>query len=120
MTDPALIWSYLSSEPLLWLTLTLVAYSLGDMASRASGRNPLANAVLIAVILLAGVLYVTGTDYRTYFEGAQFVHFMLGPATVALAAPLYANLGHVRRAVLPMAAGLLVGSVTAVVGPSMT
>ena len=115
MTDPALIWSYLSSEPLLWLTLTLVAYSLGDMASRASGRNPLANAVLIAVILLAGVLYVTGTDYRTYFEGAQFVHFMLGPATVALAAPLYANLAHVRRAVLPMAAGLLVGSVTAVV-----
>lgn len=115
MTDPALIWSYLSSEPLLWLTLTLVAYSVGDTVSRASGRHPLANAVLIAVILLAGVLFVTGTDYATYFEGAQFVHFMLGPATVALAAPLYANLAHVRRSVLPMAAGLLVGSVTAVV-----
>lgn len=115
MSDAALIWSYLAREPLLWLTLTLVAYSLGDAASRASGRQPLVNPVLIAVILLAAVLFATGTDYPTYFEGAQFVHFMLGPATVALAAPLYANLAHVRRAVLPMAAALLAGSLTAVI-----
>lgn len=114
MSDAALIWSYLAREPLLWLTLTLIAYAIGDAASRASGRKPLVNPVLIAVILLAVVLFATGTDYRTYFEGAQFVHFMLGPATVALAAPLYANLAHVRRAVLPMTAGLLAGSLTAV------
>lgn len=115
MSDAALIWSYLAREPLLWLTLTLIAYSIGDAASRASGRQPIVNPVLIAVTLLAAVLFATGTDYRTYFEGAQFVHFMLGPATVALAAPLYANLAHVRRAVLPMAAGLLAGSLTAIV-----
>lgn len=114
MSEAALIWSYLSREPLLWLTATLVAYALGDAASRASGRRPVLNPVLIAVILLAAVLWATATPYRTYFEGAQFVHFMLGPATVALAAPLHTNLGHLRRSLLPMLAGLLAGSLTAV------
>ena len=115
MTNPALIWSYLAQGPLLWLTVTLLAYWAGDTASRAAGRRPLVNPVLVAVILLAAVLGATGTPYATYFEGAQFVHFMLGPGTVALALPLYANVARVRRAALPMLAGLLAGSVTAVV-----
>lgn len=115
MTDPALIWSYLAQGPLLWLTATLVAYLAGDACFRAAGRQSWANPVMIAVILLAVLLWLTGTDYATYFEGAQFVHFMLGPATVALALPLYDNLPRVRRAFLPMMAALIAGSVTAVV-----
>lgn len=114
MSDPLLIWSYLAQEPLLWLTATLVAYLAGDACFRASGRKSWANPVLIAVILLALTLWVTGTGYATYFEGAQFVHFMLGPATVALALPLYDNLRRVRKAALPMLAGLLAGSGVAV------
>ena len=70
---------------------------------------------MLAVILLAILLILTGTDYQTYFEGAKFVHFMLGPATVALALPLYDNLPRVKKAVLPMTAGLIVGSGVAVV-----
>ncbi len=115
MTDAALIWSYLAQEPLLWLTATLVAYLAGDACFRAAGRQSWANPVMIAVILLALLLGVTETDYSTYFEGAQFVHFMLGPATVALALPLYDNLPRVRRAALPMLAGLVAGSGVAVV-----
>ena len=114
MTDAGMIWSYLSRGPLLWLTATLVAYWLGDRFFRAMGRQSWANPVLVAVILLALVLGVTGTDYQTYFEGAQFVHFMLGPATVALGMPLYENLHRVRRAALPLAAALVAGSVTAI------
>mgnify|MGYP000329420901 CR=1 FL=1 len=114
MTEFPEIWSYLREGPLLWLTATLVAYLLGDAAYRASGQNPVINPVLVAMLVLAGVLWATATPYATYFEGAQFVHFMLGPATVALAGPLYANLHHVRRALLPMAGALIVGSVTAV------
>ncbi|WP_415184209.1 LrgB family protein [Phaeovulum sp.] len=114
MSDPALIWSYLSREPLLWLTATLLAYWAGDAAFRASGRTPFVNPVLVAVILLALVLWATGTGYPEYFEGAKFVHFMLGPATVALAVPLYGNLAAVRRAALPMLAALFAGSFTAV------
>lgn len=115
MTDPALIWSYLAEGPLLWLTATLIAYLIGNACFQAARRQSWANPVLIAVIVLAILLGVTGTEYQTYFEGAQFVHFMLGPATVALAMPLYDNLSRVRRAALPMLAGLVVGSTVAVV-----
>lgn len=114
MTDFQEIWSYLSREPLLWLTSTLVAYAIGDGLFRASGRKPYVNPVLIAVILLALALAVTETPYRDYFEGAKFVHFMLGPATVALAAPLFVNLSKVRKSALPMIGALLAGSATAI------
>jgi len=113
MTDFAEIWSYLSRGPLLWLTATLAAYAVGDAAFRASGRRPYVNPVLIAVALLAVLLLSTDTPYPTYFEGAQFVHFLLGPATVALAIPLWDALPRLRRAALPILAALVVGSATA-------
>ena len=114
MTNFAEIWVYLSREPLLWLTATLAAYALGDACYRAAHRAPLVNPVLIAVALLAGLLWLTGTTYKRYFEGAQFVHFLLGPATVCLGYPMYENLPRVRRALLPMGLALLAGSITAV------
>ncbi len=114
MREFAEIWSYLAESPLLWLTATLAAYTAGDAAARAAGRAPLVNPVLIAVILLAGLLWITDTGYAVYFEGAQFVHFLLGPATVALAVPLYDNLAQLRRVWLPVLAAVLVGSLTAI------
>ena len=113
MSDDFSLWVYLSRTPLLWLTVTLLAYVAADRVSVAFGRHPLANPMLIAVVLAAGVLFATGTPYRTYFEGAQFVHFLIGPATVALAVPLYRNRLTVLRALLPMGAALLAGSLAA-------
>ena len=115
MKDFADIWTYLSQGPLLWLAATLAAYALGDAAYRVSGKSPLVNAVPVAVVILAGLLWTTGTTYATYFEGAQFVHFLLGPATVALSLPLWDARRHVRRAVLPILAALVTGSLTAMV-----
>jgi predicted murein hydrolase (TIGR00659 family) len=115
MSDFVRLWVYLSGSPLLWLTATLVAYVIADRIAARTGRNPLANPVLIAVILVAGILVATGTEYPTYFAGAQFVHFLLGPATVALAVPLIRYLPHVRRTALPMAVALFAGSLTAIV-----
>ena len=114
MTNAATIWSYLTQGPLLWLTATLVAYWLGDTFSRRMNRQSWANPVLAAVVILATLLWITGTSYQTYFEGAQFVHFMLGPATVALGMPLYDNLPRLRRVALPLVAALLAGSLTAI------
>lgn len=114
MTDFPEIWTYLSRSPLLWLTATLAAYAVGDACFRAANRAPIVNPVLIAVALLAGMLWQTATPYPTYFEGAQFVHFLLGPATVCLALPLWDNLPRFRRAALPLLAALLAGSVTAI------
>jgi len=107
------IWVYLAATPLLGLTITLIAYLLGDWIYRRANHHPLLNPVLLAVVALVTVLYATGTPYQTYFDGAQFVHFLLGPATVALAVPLYFNFSKLRRLWLPLLGGLIAGSVTA-------
>ncbi|QWT44999.1 LrgB family protein [Azospira inquinata] len=107
------IWVYLETSPLLWLTLTLLAYQAGCWLFARLKFHPLANPVFVAVVLLVVLLMVTGTPYQTYFSGAQFVHFLLGPATVALALPLYAQFHRVKALVLPLALALLTGSLVA-------
>jgi predicted murein hydrolase (TIGR00659 family) len=109
------IWVYLSASPLLGLTLTLLAYQGAVWLNRRCSGHPLANPVLIAVIALVTLLALTGTPYATYFDGAQFVHFLLGPATVALAIPLYAQFGRLKRMAGPLLVALLAGSLTAAV-----
>lgn len=108
------IWVYLAASPLLGLTLTLVAYQIAFWFYQRSGQHPLVNPVLIAASLLVALLSLTDTRYETYFEGAQFVHFLLGPTTVALAIPLYTQFHRVRALLLPILAGLLAGSLTAI------
>lgn len=109
------IWVYLAATPLLGLTATLLAYQLAYAIYRRSGMHPIANPVLISVLILAPLLAATGTPYETYFEGAQFVHFLLGPATVALAVPLFEQMPKLRRAWFALTVGLLVGVVVAMV-----
>ncbi len=108
------IWVYLAASPLLGLTMTLLAYVLAMALHRRCRMHPLTNPVLLAVALLVTLLLLTDTPYPTYFAGAQFVHFLLGPATVALAIPLYAQLGKVRAMRWPVLLGLAAGSVCAV------
>lgn len=108
------LWVYLAATPLLWLTLTLVAYQAGAFLFRRFDCNPLLNPVLTAVVLLVMVLKASNTDYQSYFRGAQFIHFLLGPATVALAIPLYRELELIKKAFLPIAVSLAVGSLTAI------
>lgn len=116
MTSPDLqqLWVYLSQTPLLWLTATLCAFVAADWVSARCGRHPLANPVVMAAGLLMALLAATGTPYADYFEGAQFVHFLLGPATVALAVPLWRNRRRVAENLLPMCAALVAGSLTAI------
>ena len=107
------IWVYLAASPLLGLTLTLLAYQGAVLVSKRYNNHPLANPVLLAVTTLVTLLWITETPYRVYFDGAQFVHFLLGPATVALAIPLHAQFARLRRMALPVLAALLAGSLTA-------
>lgn len=108
-------WIYLSTQPLFHLTLTLIAFQAASWVFERGGRSPLLNPVLGAVLIVVLVLLLTDTPYGTYFEGAQFVHFLLGPATVALAVPLYRQWHHVRSSGPAIVASLLAGSVTAAV-----
>lgn len=115
MTAPDLteIWVYLAQKPLTGLTLTLCAYVAGDWLYEKSGRHPLLNPVPIAIALIAGLLWATDIPYHDYFEGAQFVHFLLGPATVALAVPLYQQLETLKKSGPALLTGVLIGSGTA-------
>jgi predicted murein hydrolase (TIGR00659 family) len=109
------LWVYLSTTPLLWLALTLVIWVGAAELARLSGRNPLVNPVLISIVAMSAILLATGTPYGTYFSGAQFVHFLLGPATVAIAIPLFKHWPTVRLKAIPMLAAVLAGVVTSLV-----
>jgi putative effector of murein hydrolase len=105
----AAIWVCLAASPLLWLSLTLVCYLIALWVYRLGGESPWLNPVAVAVGLLIALPVLTDTPYQTYFDGAQFVHFLLGPATVSLAVPLYRQRQRLRTLAPPIAAALLAG-----------
>ena len=107
------IWVYLSASPLLGLTVTLVAYQAAYWLYQRARFHPLLNPVAVTVALIATALTLTHTPYGTYFSGAQFIHFLLGPATVALAIPLYAQWDRLRREWKSLTLALVCGSATA-------
>ncbi len=113
-SDMAQLWCYLSASPLLWLTVTLLAYQLGIWCFQRCGCSQLLNPVLTAVLVLVIVLKLSGTNYQTYFRGAQFIHFLLGPATVALAIPLYREIAVIRKTFVPIIVSLFAGSLAAI------
>ena len=88
-------WTALALSPAFGVAITLICYQLGCCLQRYARRNPLCNPVLFAIASVIAVLLLTGTDYQTYFTTAAWLHFLLGPATVALAIPLYKNIGEI-------------------------
>jgi predicted murein hydrolase (TIGR00659 family) len=106
------LWVYLGASPLLWLLLTLGAYLLAVRLQRRLGSTPWLNPVLLAVAALVALLVATGTPYSRYFEGAQFIHFLLGTATVALAIPLRRQWQQVRERLGPALITLVAGNLT--------
>lgn len=107
------LWVYLRTTPLLGLAATLAAYQVALWVSARLRGHPLASPVLIAITLLVLGLLATGTPYDVYFQGGQYVHFLLGPATVALAVPMYANMSQIRRSARAILPAILAGSLTA-------
>ncbi|MCW4150353.1 MULTISPECIES: LrgB family protein [Halomonadaceae] len=108
-------WVYFNARPLFWIVITLGAYLSASMLNRKAGGTALLHPVLVAMLMIILLLTLSGTDYDTYFEGAQFIHFLLGPATVALAVPLYDHRARIRQMLLPLLVVCLSGSLTAVV-----
>lgn len=115
MRSPVELWVYLSTSPLIWLTLTICAWIAASELSVRLRRNPLANPVMTSIIFISAALYVFDIPYEKFFAGAQFVHFLLGPATVAIAIPLYQRWDDVKKVLTPIGLALGVGSVAAVV-----
>ena len=113
MQDFVHLWIYLSATPLFGLTATLAVYVLAVMLYARAGHAPWANPVLLSVVTLGVLLTLSGTPYPTYFSGAQFIHFLLGPAVVALAWPLWQRRLELRRRAVPLLLAALAGGVAA-------
>lgn len=107
------LWVYLSATPLFGLTLTLSAYLLALALYHRSGQAPWANPVLWTVVTLAGLLMLSGTPYPRYFSGAQFIHFLLGPAVVALGWPLWQRRAELRQRLGVVLIAALAGGIAA-------
>lgn len=113
MRDFVELWVYLSATPLFGLTATLATYVITHGAYQRLGQPPWANPVLWTVVALALLLLATGTPYETYFSGAQFIHFLLGPAVVAMAWPLWQRRAELRARVMPLLAAATIGGAAA-------
>ena len=113
MNDFVQLWVYLSATPLFGLTATLLAYACVNQLYLQTGQASWANPVLWSIVLLAALLSWTGTPYPTYFSGAQFIHFLLGPAVVALAWPLWERWPEVQKNALPLLLAALAGGAAA-------
>src|SRR4029450_8833892 len=108
------MFNQLMAQPLIPLALTLGVFAAATFVSGWSKGHPFANPVLISVCALILLLSITQTTYEQYFAGAQFIHFLLGPATVGLAVPLFRHLHRVRTAALPVLVGIGAGSASGV------
>ena len=106
-------WAWLTTSPLLGLTLTVGAYAVGRWAHRRTG-NPVLQPVLVAIVLVAAVLLVADVSYDDYLAGGRYIGFWLGPATVALALPLHHEWHLVRRAAVPILTGVTAGAAVSV------
>ena len=113
MPDFVELWIYLSATPLFGLTATLLVYLVANACYERLGQHPLANPVLWSVIVLAWALVVFKVPYPNYFAGAQFIHFLLGPAVVALAWPLWLRRIELRRHGVRLLLAAMVGGAVA-------
>lgn len=108
MNVEALI-AYVSSTPLTWLIVTMSAYKIGIIIYEKSGKHSLLQPIVVAYVIMLPILMLTQIPYKEYFDAVSMLHFCLGPATVALALPLYKNLKLIHAYFLPILITLVVG-----------
>lgn len=99
---------------ILWLFVTVAAYEFGRWL-RARTRSPLAQPVAVAIVIVGTLLTVSGTTYDDYADATTLISFLLGPATVALAIPLYHQVARLKGMVVPVLVALTAGAVVSMV-----
>ena len=100
---------------LLWMAATLLVFAGFDRVSKRFGRPPLLHPVLWSVPVLMAALWATRTPYAVYADATRFITFLLGPAVVCMAVPIWAQRATIRRLALPVGLALMAGSLTAIV-----
>ncbi len=102
------LYEYITNTPLLWLILTLGAYKIGIIIYEKFNKHTLLQPIIIAYAIIMSTLIISGKSYEEYFKGVEIIHFFLGPATVALALPLYNNLKHIKSLFIPIVLTLFI------------
>lgn len=92
------------------IVLSFAAYEIGKWINKKL-KTPIANPLLIAIVLIIGFLSITGIDYEYYKKGGDFIAFFIGPATVAMVLDLYANLDTLKKNILPILVGVGFGTI---------
>lgn len=100
---------------LAWFSLTVVVYAVTRKAQAVARGSPLLNPVLLSAAVVILVLGLTRRDAGEYRDAGAPLLWLLGPATVALAVPLYRSMRDIQRALAPVAAALAAGSTATVV-----
>ncbi len=98
------------SGPLLAMTLVLAAYELGRRLYLHRGNLPLLHPTISGAVLVAIALAALDIDYADFAVDARFLSFLLGPATVALAVPMYRQLHLIRAMAAPLMITVLAGA----------
>lgn len=101
----------LSGISLFPLVLTIGSYQIG-LWLRKKWNHPVCNPILIAVILVIAVLLLMGIPIESYQAGTAGIQWLLTPATVCLALPLYEHLKVLRKSLTAILLGVLAGTVT--------
>lgn len=92
------------------LIMTLGFYLASRRLSELGKDNPLLSPPVVSMFAIIVVLLIAKIPYQVYFQAVRPIHFMLGPATVALALPLYNQLDRLRRVLVPLVMSLFIGS----------
>jgi len=105
----------LTSSLLFGIGLTIIIYSLAEILIERFNLKILPPIALACPLIILILLYVPNLDYKSYAQGAQFINFLLGPATIALAVPLYRNWHIVEKYALPLAGGVLFSTLLSII-----
>jgi len=107
--------SALMASPILWLALTLGVWLAAIEIQKRSGNMVLANPVLLTIAIIGALLLACHVPYATYWQGAQAINLLLGPATIALAVPMARHIARIGKSLRGMGLALLAGSLTSMV-----
>ncbi|WP_331467977.1 LrgB family protein [Peptostreptococcus porci] len=93
------------------IILTVITFYIGDLLKRKL-KHPLANPILISGMAVIGILVFFDIDFDTYNKGAKYIGFLLTPATVCLAIPLYEEIQHLKNNWLAIMSGIISGIIS--------
>ena len=103
----------LFSNPVFGISISVAAYAIGVWVNKRL-KTPLANPLLIALILLVAFFVITGIPLDYYNKGGDIISFLIFPATASIGMSIYDNFELLKRNLLPVLGGCFVGALSSV------